>query len=139
MNILEEPKRAYSNMVHAWEHKEETFTRCCSSAIQYGDRVQGGSGNGYENKLLDYCEMSIKYDKAKKAYEQSRNRACMLINKLEDEAAKQALKAHYVCIPAITYPDIAKMLGVSERQAYRTVKRGVEKLERLYPQTFANK
>lgn len=136
MNILEEPKQAYNNMVRAWERKEETFTRCCGGAIQYGERVQGGGGNSYEDRLLDYCEISTKYDEAKKAYAQSRKRALMLINTLKDEAAKQALEARYVCIPAITYDVIAKMLGVSERQAYRTVKRGLEKLEKLYPQAF---
>lgn len=136
MNILEEPKRAYSKMVHAYERKEETFTRCCGGAIQYSERVQSGGGNGYEDTLLNYCEMSTEYDEAKKAYAQARTRAVTLINTLKDEDAKQALKARYVSVPAITYPDIAKMLGVSERQAYRTVKRGVEKLEKLYPDAF---
>lgn len=138
MNILNEPKQAYERLFVAWENKEVSFNRCCGGAIQYGERVQGSGGNSHEDKLLDYCEMSTKYDEAKKTYEQARKRAVMLIDTLDDEAAKKALKARYVCIPAITYPAIAAMLQVSERQAYRTVKRGVEKLEKRYPQAFTN-
>lgn len=116
--ILEAPGWALQDVERAYERYERAYSRCTGGAIRYDKEGTSGGGGDPDMPLIIFAERSTELDIAKARYKAAKQRAESLIGLLEDWRKRAVLTGRYVAAPALTWPELAETLSVSERQTY---------------------
>lgn len=117
--ILEAPGWALQDVERAYERYERAYSRCTGGAIRYDKEGTSGGGGDPDMPLIIFAARSTELDIAKARYKAAKQRAESLIGLLEDWRKRAVLTGRYVAAPALTWPELAETLSVSERQTYR--------------------